>query len=438
MNKKFNVPSDIDFLRILWCDNANIIRAKALYKNSLKNSDFYLGISEAQQAISTMGTVVNESGLIPVGEVQLQGDPKTFTSLSYASGYGYMMGDMLKDGKTWEYCPRGFLEKITQKASEMGFSVKASFENEFYLLKRDDDGIVPSDNTPFASAHAMDINQEVIHDIVKALNQQGMEVQQYYPESGSGQQEITIKYTDAKRACDNQIRFRETVKGIAIKHGFIASFLPKIFPDQTGSGCHLHMSLWKDDENILTDPDSQYGISKMGEHFIAGILKHLPALMAVTTPIPNSYRRIMPHSWTGAYQCWGLDNREVAIRVIREPDRKIENFELKTVDASSNPYIALGVVMAAGIAGIKEEMTLGNPVQEDPAYLAEDQLEKHKINKLPSNLSEAIAEFKDDKIIQDAMGEKLSKAYIAVKKADLKELSELTLEDEVDLLLETY
>lgn len=198
------------------------------------------------------------------------------------------------------------------------------------------------------------------------------------------------------------------------------------------------MSLWKDDENILTDPDSQYGISKMGEHFIAGILKHLPALMAVTTPIPNSYRRIMPHSWTGAYQCWGLDNREVAIRVIREPDRKIENFELKTVDASSNPYIALGVVMAAGIAGIKEEMTLGNPVQEDPAYLAEDQLEKHKINKLPSNLSEAIAEFKDDKIIQDAMGEKLSKAYIAVKKADLKELSELTLEDEVDLLLETY
>lgn len=436
MNEKFEIPPEIDFLRIIWCDNVNIVRAKALYKNSLKNSNYYVGISEAQQAISTMGTVVRETGLIPVGEVQLQGDPTTFTSLSYASGHGYMMGNMLKDGKTWEYCPRGFLEKIIKETHQMGFSVKAAFENEFYLLKRDENGIMPSDNTPFASAHGMDINRKIMHDMVEALNQQGMEVQQYYPESGSGQQEITIKYTDAKRACDNQIRFRETVKGIANKHGFVASFLPKIFPDQTGNGCHLHLSLWKDDENILTDPDSQYGVSKRGEQFIAGILKHLPALMAVTAPIPNSYRRIVPYSWTGAYQCWGLDNREAAIRVIREPDGKVKNFELKTVDASSNPYLALGVVITAGLVGIKEEMDLVNPVQEDPAYLSEKQV--LKIDRLPSSLAETIAELKNDKIILDAMGEKLSKAYIAVKEADLKELSELNLEDEVDLLLETY
>lgn len=152
--------------------------------------------------------------------------------------------------------------------------------------------------------YAMDINCEIIHNMVEALIKQGLEVQQYYPESGPGQQEITIKYTDALKAGDNQIAFREIVKAIAVKHGFLASFLPKIFPDKTGSGCHLHLSLWKDGENILTDYQEEHGISKMGEHFISGILHHLPALMAVTTPIPNSYRRIVPHGWTGAFQSW--------------------------------------------------------------------------------------------------------------------------------------
>lgn len=438
MNKNLNQPSDMDFIRILWCDNANIIRAKALHRNSYQNSDYYVGISEAQQAISTMGTIVEESGLDPVGEVQLVGDPTSFTPLPYSPGHGRIMGDMMKDGETWEYCPRGFLKNIIKDASETGFKVKAAFENEFYLLRRDEGDIVPSDNTPFASTYAMDINGEIIHDVVEALTEQGLEVQQYYPESGSGQQEITIKYTDALKACDNQIAFRETVKVVAFKHGFLASFLPKIFPDKTGSGCHLHLSLWKDDENVLTDHQGEYGLSEIGGQFIAGVLHHLPALMAITTPIPNSYRRIVPHTWTGAYQCWGADNREAAIRIIREPDGEIKNFELKTVDVSSNPYLALGVVITAGLDGIKQEMELVNPVQEDPAYFSEDELEELKINRLPSDLKESIRKLKKDMVILSAMGEKLAKAYIAVKEADLKELSELTLEDEVELLMEMY
>jgi glutamine synthetase len=438
MKKIIKQPSDMDFVRILWCDNANIIRAKALHNNSFKNTDYYVGISEAQQAISTTGTVVKESGLTPVGEVQLRGDPASFTPLPYSPGHGRMMGDMMKDGEAWEYCPRGFLKNIIKEASELGFRVKAAFENEFYILRRDEGDILPSDNTFFASTYAMDVNYEIIHDMVEALTEQGLEVQQYYPESGSGQQEITIKYTDALEACDNQIAFRETLKAVAFKHGFLASFLPKIFPDKTGSGCHLHLSLWKGGENILTDYRGKYGLSETGEQFIAGVLHHLPALMAVTTPIPNSYRRIVPHSWTGAYQCWGMDNREAAIRVIREADGEVKNFELKTVDASSNPYLALGVVIAAGLDGIKQEMELKNPVQEDPAYFSEDELEELKIKSLPSDLAESIRELKKNSVILSALGERLSKAYIAVKEGDLKELGELTLEDEVELLLETY
>ncbi len=438
MNKKINIPTDIEFIRIIWCDNANIIRAKALYKDSLKNSDYYVGISEAQQAISSRGTVVKESGLSPVGEVQLMGDPTSFTPIPYSPGQGRMIGNMIKEGENWEYCPRGFLSNIIKETSQEGFEVKAAFENEFYLLKRDESGLIYTDNTPFASDYAMDIHREIISEIVKSLHNQGMEVQQYYPESGPGQQEITIKYTDAKKACDNQIAYRETVKAIAYKNGMIASFLPKIFPEQTGSGCHLHLSLHKERKNILTEPEGEYGISKQGEQFIAGILNHIPALMAITTPIPNSYRRIIPHAWSGAYQCWGMDNREAAIRVVKDPDGLIRNFELKTVDAASNPYLALGTVIAAGLDGIRRKMTLPEPLQEDPADIPYSKLEKQQIKKLPSNLREAIGDLEEDKVLLSALGEKLAKAYLAIKKADIKELDGLSLEEEVELLLETY
>lgn len=142
---------------------------KHFHKDLYKNSDYYVDISEAQQVISTTGTVVRESGLNPVGEVQLVGDPASFTPLPYSPGHGRMMGNMMKDGEVWEYCPRGFLKNIIKNASEIGFKVNAAFENEFYLLRKDEKDIAPSDNTPFASTYAMDINYKVTHDMVEAL-----------------------------------------------------------------------------------------------------------------------------------------------------------------------------------------------------------------------------------------------------------------------------
>ena len=437
VNKKSSIPSDIDFIRILWCDNANIIRAKSIYKNSSEVSNYYVGISEGQQGVPAVyDAVVEESGLSPVGEVQLKADLSSFTPIPYSPGHGRFMGYMVKNGKVWDYCPRGFLKKMVDEAVKMGFSVKGAFENEFYLLKKTGYGIYPADDTSFASTYSMDVNGEIIGEIVKSLILQDMEVQQYHAESGPGQQEITIKYDEALKTCDNQIIVRETIRAIASKHGLIASFLPKIFEDKAGSGCHLHLSLWEEGKNILSDFESEYGISEVGKQFIAGILHHLPALMAITTPIPNSYQRIKPHYWSGAFQCWGIGNREAAIRVIQEFDGKIKNFELKTVDASSNPYLALGAVIAAGIHGIVQKMELEDPVQEDPGNILQGN--DYKIKSLPSKLENAIEELEEDKIIMDAMGEKLSRAYIAVKKAELETLKNFKLEEEVELLLEKY
>jgi glutamine synthetase len=434
-------PSDMNMLRILWCDNANIIRAKAVHINASNAhlSDFYVGISEAMQALPVMyDAPVRETGLSPVGEVHLTADLASFMPLPYAPGHGRAMGDMLKNGKPWAYCPRNFLKKMEAEARDMLVEVKGAFENEFYLLRATEGKCEPVDTTPFASTYAMDLNREVIDDIIVALIAQGITVEQHYPESGPGQHEITVRYSSAVRACDNQIAFRETARAVAQKHGLVASFLPKIFPDKTGNGCHLHLSLWRDDTNILSDPNNTYGLSDPARQFIAGILNHLPALMAVTTPTSNSYRRIQPNSWSGAFQCWGFDNKEAAVRVISDRDREIRHFELKAIDASSNPYLALGAVIAAGLDGIREQRELGRPVQQDPANLSEGERNEYNIVPLPSSLGDALIHLKNDAVIVRALGDDLARAYIGVKSAEWDALRHLTLDEEVQLLLEKY
>lgn len=439
------------FIRVVWCDNANIIRGKAVHVDSVENQKVSVGISRGQQGVPVMyDGVVAESGLDPVGEITLRGDMSTLTPLPYAPGHFRVMGDMFQDGKVWGNCPRGFLKKMIKTLEEKGLKVKASFENEFYLLKQEmtlndrnsknnnRPSYQPGDFTPFASTQSMDLNYPVIMNIVESLIAQNITVEQYYPESGPGQQEITVGYSDALQAADNQVIFRETVKATAPQHGLIASFLPKIFPDKAGSGCHLHLSLWKDDKNILQNQDTEYGIGETAQAFIAGILHHLPALMAITTPIPRSYRRIRPHMWSGAFQSWGFNNREAAVRVIQEENGKIKHFELKTVDASSNPYLAMGAVIAAGLHGIKEKMRLEEPVQNDPAALSPEERDEKGIIPLPGNLGDAIDALGKDKTISDAMGPELSRSYLAVKKTEYEDLQAMHSQKEVELLLEKY
>ncbi|PKL66460.1 MAG: glutamine synthetase [Methanobacteriales archaeon HGW-Methanobacteriales-1] len=438
--------SKTQFIRILWCDNANIIRAKALHINTLKNmnsdSELSVGISRAQQGVPVIyDGVVADSGLDPVGEIILKGDLSTLTHLPYAPGHSRVIGDMIENGEVWDNCPRGFLKKMISDAQEEGLEIKSAFENEFYLLKQADENqndYEPSDFTPFASTYSMDQRVELIGEIVESLIAQNVHVEQYYPESGPGQHEITVKYDHALQSADNQIVFRETVKATSYKNRLRASFLPSIFPNTAGSGCHIHISLWKNQNNILHDSKDKYGLSKISRQFIAGILHHLPALMAITTPIPRSYLRIRPQMWSGAFQVWGFNNREAAIRVIREDNGNILHFELKTVDASSNPYLALGAVIAAGMDGIRENIELPEPVQKDPCILTSNERNELGIEPLPDNLGQALDNLEKDEVLLNAMGEKLSKSYLAVKNAEYEYLLKLAPEKELEILLEKY
>ncbi len=431
----------IRFVRILWCDNANIIRGKAVHRGTLSE---YLkhgvGISAAQQAIPVMyDAPADGSGLGPVGEVRLVPDWNTLTPLPYAPRHARVMGDMVKDGSPWALCPRNFLKRMVAEAKREGLDVIAAFENEFYLLKQTAEGVVPADETVFASTLAMDLHQLVIDEIVEALVEQGMPVEQYYPESGPGQQEISVLYTNALAAADQQIAFRETVRAIAGQNHLKASFLPKIFADKAGSGCHLHFSLWHEGQNLMPNLEAVGELSEVARRFIAGILHHLPALMALTTPSTNSYRRIRPHHWSGAFRCWGMDNREAALRVPTHPaDVSPTQFELKTIDASANPYLALGAVIAAGLDGVRHCFELGEPVAIDPGYMTQEDRSVCNIDALPINLEQSLEQLSNDKVLLDALGSELAQAYLAVRKAEWEAMKNFKLEEEVKLLLERY
>ena len=161
----------------------------------------------------------------------------------------------------------------------------------------------------------MNIHCELINDLADALIFQGLDVEGFYPESGPGQQEVNIRYADAAQAADRQIIYRETVRGVAYRHGLIASFLPKLLEDKAGSGCHLNFSLWRNGKNISGDDRQASGINLEAGAFISGVLDHLSALAAVTIHSKTSYRRIRPHFWAGAFRSWGHQNREAAVRV---------------------------------------------------------------------------------------------------------------------------
>lgn len=441
MNDKISLlrDKDIRFVRVLWCDNANVIRAKAPHVDTIERSGGAVGISAAQQALPVMyDAVVPGSGLGPVGEVMLVPDWSTVQALPYLPGYAQALGDMEFDGRPWEHCPRFFLKGQIERLASHGLQAQGAFENEFFLLEPGENGPAPADDTVFAAAQAMNGSGEIILEISQALADQGIEVETYYPEAGPGQHELSVRYRDALAAADAQIVYRETVRGVAYRHGQLASFLPKIVEDKAGSGCHLNLSLWRDGKNLTGDASRETRLSREAEAFIAGLLAHLPALCALTIPSRNSYRRIRPHFWAGAFTAWGYDNREATIRVFAAGSGEPKRFEVKSVDATANPYLALGATLAAGIDGLERNLELPAEMRDDPGRLSEAERKEIGVAPLPASLGDAIVELERDETLLRALGEARARAYLAVRRAEWEALKDVSLEEEAAMLLERY
>jgi glutamine synthetase len=269
----------------------------------------------------------------------------------------------------------------------------------------------------------MDSTEPVIQDIIAALTEQGITVELSHPELGAGQQELSIRHSDAVRAADNQITYRQTVRAVAAQHGMVATLAPKPWADQAGSGAHLHWSIWDvaHTVNRLADPDGMAGLSGLARSAIAGVLAHLPGLLAMTTPSVNSFRRLQPHFWSSAYTAWGLENREAAVRVPTrywDDEAGSTNLELKASDASANPYISLGGVTAAALDGIARGLDPGDPVNEDPGNLTDAERERRGIRRFPTTAQEALDELERDEVLMTALGDGLGVEYLKVRRAE--------------------
>src|SRR6184192_1682005 len=420
--------SGLRLVRFLYCDSDGIIRGKASGMASLEERlETGIGLTVAMHAFTMLDHLASVEGIGPVGEIRLVPDPSTFAIAPYAPHTATVLVDMQTlDVQPYAADGRAFLKRmIARAADDHDLSLIAAFEPEWSLAIKNGEQFTPIDDSGCFTSTGMNMAAPVIDDIVAALESQGMAVEQYYAELGWGQQELSIRHGPALQAADHHIMYRETVRGIALQHGRYASFAPKPWGDQAGNGCHLHFSGWSKDQRVnrFYDAGGEYNLSTLARQFMAGVLDHLPALVALTCASVNSYRRLQPQTWASAYRAWGFDNREAALRVpspLRGLEAESTNVELKASDSSANPYLALGGVIAAGLDGIGRGLKLPSPVAVDPGSLSEEEREALGADRLPASLGEAVDNLERDDVLLEALGERLTASYLAVKRSNVE------------------
>ena len=414
----------IRLVRFLWCGNDGTVRAKASAARGLEaRLRTGIGLTVGMQAMNALDQLQPVEGMGPVGEVRLVPDLETFRVLPYAPHTGALLCDHVQpDVAAAPVCQRSFLKRLEARLAERLEKLEVAFENEFSLAREVDGGFEPIDSGLCFSTISTTAAQDVVDDLVDALETQRIGIEQYYAELGHGQHEISTPHAPALRAADEQLLVRETIRGVAARHGLVASLAPKPWPDGAGNGCHIHFSLWDADRrNRFHDPSSPDGLSAEARSFIAGVLEHLPGLCGLAAPSFNSYRRIVPQYWAGAFVCWGHDNREAPVRVpslFQGFEEASTNVELKATDASSNPYLAVGGLIAAGLDGLERGLEPPEPVEVDPATIDELEREARGIVRLPASQAEALDALAADGLLVGALGETLATSYLAVRRSE--------------------
>lgn len=414
----------VNLVRFLYVDFCSMVRGKNSSLPRLKDRiDTGIGLVKGQLAMNSLDKPQSDTGLGAVGEVRMVPDVDTFTVLPYVGTTASMICDLIDlDKKPWALCPRSLLKKQIAEAEVMGLSIQAAFETEFFLGSKDYDGrFVSVDNSVCFGTDGMNRANRFVSKLVDYLHRQRLQVEQYYPELGHGQHEVSISHQPALAACDQWVMLRETLRGLALEQDMLVTCAPKPFEDQPGNGCHLHLSVWDQfgERNLLWADEGR--LSEFGLNFVAGIVEHLPALLSVTCPSVNSYRRLKPKHWSSAYKCWGYENREAAVRVPSVywgHEMASSNIEVKCVDATMNPYIALACIIAAGLDGVRKKLKPPKPVTVDPADLSDEEREEIGAIRLPETLQQALTELETDVYLMKTLGEEMANAYIIVKSSE--------------------
>ncbi|MDQ6886232.1 MAG: type I glutamate--ammonia ligase [Gemmatimonadota bacterium] len=327
------------------------------------------------------------------------------------------------DGHPFPGDPRGVLKRQIARAAALGFSMNAGMEAEFFMFKPEADGgasTVTHDVGAYFDLAPVDLGEDARRAIVDVLEQMGYEVEAAHHEVAHGQHEIDFRYAGALTTADNIATFRFVVKYVAQRFGLFASFMPKPIYGQNGSGMHTHQSLFSGSKNAFWDAKAQWELSDVALHYIGGLLKHARGYCAITNPLVNSYKRLVPGFEAPVNVAWSMRNRSPMIRI---PDRRGlgTRVELRIPDPAANPYLALAVMLAAGLDGIETRADSREPVNTNIWEMSHREKRRLRIDDLPHDLEEACDELEKDDVITAALGEHITTNFIVAKRQEWRE-----------------
>lgn len=362
---------------------------------------------------------------IEESDMYLVPDLDTWVIFPWTAGKGKvarMICDVYhKSGEPFLGDPRSNLKRVLKEMEQYGFTdFNLGPEPEFFLFKLDEKGdptLELNDNGGYFDLAPTDLGENCRRDIVLELEEMGFEIEASHHEEAPGQHEIDFKYADAVTACDHIQTFKLVVKTIARNHGLHATFMPKPLFGVAGSGMHFNMSLFKNGKNAFYDTNGELELSETAYQFMAGVIKHAPGFTAITNPTINSYKRLVPGYEAPCYIAWSAQNRSPLVRVPSSRGQSTR-IELRSVDPTANPYLAMAVLLQAGLSGIKDQLTPPPAVDRNIYNMNKQEREEEGVADLPHNLEEALHELKNDEIIKGALGKHIFDNFIETKEIE--------------------
>jgi glutamine synthetase len=431
------VERDVGMVATTFVDNSGITRVKSVPASRLPQlAAWGVGASTSFDYFRFDDWLAAPpGGTAPVGDLRIIPDLRRLVPLAAQPGWAWTPGDRYRqDGEPHDCCNRLVLQRLVDDAAAEGMEIKAAFEIEWVISAGDGDDFVSAAVGPAYGISRLVGVSDYARDLIATLSAEGIKVEQFHPEYAAGQLELSVAAESPVDAADTSVLVRSTIRAVGGRHNYRTSFSPKVEADGVGNGGHVHLSVWREGENLMAGGNGPFGLRPTGEAFGAGILNRLPALLTLGAPSVASYLRLVPSHWAGVYACWGLENREAALRMITGSVGSSDwaaNLEVKCLDLTANPYLLLSGLLAAGLNGVAAGTQLPEPVDVDPAALAPEELERRHIRRLPTTLRQSTDALAADRVLRDALGSALLDSVLAVRESEIELFADASAEEVV-------
>ena len=411
---------DVEFIRLQFTDMFGTLKNVAITSSQLEKA--------LSNECMFDGSSIEGFVRIEESDMYLYPDLDTFVIFPWRPQQGKVARIICdvytSDRKPFEGDPRYILKKAVEDATQMGYRFDVGPECEFFLFNQDEDGqptTISMERAGYFDLGPIDLGENARRDMVLTLEDMGYEIEASHHEVAPAQHEIDFRYDEAVKTADNIMTFKLAVKTIAKRHGMFASFMPKPKFGINGSGMHVNMSLCKDGKNIFDDPDGELGLSKEAYWFIGGLMKHMKGMAAITNPLVNSYKRLVPGYDAPVCVAWSAHaNRSALIRIPSSRGEDSTRIELRCPDSAVNPYLALAACLAAGLDGIKKEMTPPAGVDCNVFAMTDEEIRTLGIEQLPQTMGEALEAFEDSTFAREVLGDHIYTKYLEAKSAEWK------------------